>query len=74
MPNLQEKFYSLLQELVQYEVEELRQDSSQNSEKYYILKTLIENIEVRLNLLEASIPTLERRQATLNRKLLKDGR
>ena len=52
MPNLQEKFYSLLQELVQYEVEELRQDSSLNSKKYYLLKTHIENIEVRLSLLE----------------------
>ncbi len=58
MPNLQEKFYSLLQELVQYEVEELRQDSSLNSKKYYLLKTHIENIEVRLSL-------LERRQAAL---------
>ena len=67
MPNLQEKFYSLLQELVQYEVEELRQDSSLNSKKYYLLKTHIENIEVRLSL-------LERRHATLNRNLYNDGR
>ena len=67
MSNLKEKFYNLLQELVQYEVEELMQDSSQNADKYYLLKTQIDRVEGRLSL-------LERRHATLNRNLYNDGR
>jgi hypothetical protein len=67
MSNLKEKFYNLLQELVQCEVAELMQDPSQNDEKYYLLKNHIDRVEGRLGL-------LERRYASLNRDLYNDGR
>jgi len=67
MSNLKEKFYTLLQELVQCEVVELMQDPSQNDEKYYLLKTHLERVEGRLGL-------LERRYAQLNRSLANDGK
>ena len=67
MSNLKEKFYTLLQELVQCEVVELMQDPSQNDEKYYLLKTHLERVEGRLGL-------LERRYAKLNRSLANDGK
>ena len=67
MSNLKEKFYSLLQELVQCEVNELMQDPTQNDEKYYLLKAHIERVEGRLSL-------VERRYARLNRALANDGK
>ena len=67
MSNLKEKFYNLLQELVQCEVVELMQDPSQNDDKYYLLKTHLERVEGRLGL-------LERRYAQLNRSLANDGK
>jgi len=67
MSNLKEKFYNLLQELVQYEVAELMQDTTKKDEKYYLLKTHIDRVEGRLGL-------LERRCAHLKRDLYNDGR
>jgi len=67
MSNLKEKFYDLLQELVQCEVRELLEDSTLTNDKYYLLKTHLERVEGRLGL-------LERRYARLNRALANDGK
>jgi len=67
MSNLKEKFYDLLQELVQCEVRELLEDSTLTNDKYYLLKTHLERVEGRLGL-------LERRCARLNRVLANDGK
>lgn len=65
MSNLQEKFYNLLQEVVQYEVEEKM--AWYETEQYHLLKTRVERLDGQLRL-------LERRHATLNRNLYNDGR
>jgi hypothetical protein len=67
MSNLKEKFYDLLQELVQCEVRELLEDSTLTNDKYYLLKTHLDRVEGRLGL-------LERRCAHLKRDLYNDGR
>ena len=67
MSNLKEKFYALLQELVQCEVHELLKTPTLTNDKYYLLKTHIDRVEGRLGL-------LERRYASLNRDLYNDGR
>jgi len=68
MSNIKEKFFDLLQEFVQCEINELVEDPTKlSNEKYYLLKTHLERVEGRLGL-------LERRYARLNRALANDGK
>ena len=68
MSNLKEKFYDLLQEMVQCEINELLQDPVKyHNDKYYLLNNKLDRIEGRLGL-------LERRCARLNRSLANDGK